>query len=112
MYIGIIDNVYTLWYASIVFKWNPDKNKMLFESRNITFEEVVQAISDGHGISDTQHWNKAKYPRQRIITVLINQYAYIVPYVMDGEDYFLKTIIPSRKANRSIEEKRNEQLWQ
>ncbi len=33
---------------------------------------------------------------------------YIVPYVMDGEDYFLKTIIPSRKAERSREEERND----
>lgn len=93
-----------------MFKWNTDKNKKLYENRNITFEEVVQAISDGHGISDTPHWNKVKYPHQRIITVLINDYAYIVPYVMDGDNYFLKTIIPSRKANISIEEKRNEQL--
>jgi uncharacterized DUF497 family protein len=88
-----------------MFKWNPDKNKMLFENRNITFEEVVQAISDGQGISDTPHWNKDRYPHQRIITVLIKEYAYIVPYVMDGEDYFLKTIIPSRKANRGIEDR-------
>ncbi len=92
-----------------MFKWNPDKNKMLFKNRNITFEEVVQAISDGQGISDIPHWNKEKYPHQRIITVIINEYAYIVPYVMDGEDYFLKTIIPSRKTNRIREEKRNEQ---
>ena len=83
---------------------------MLYENRNITFEEVVQAISDGHGISDTPHWNEVKYPHQRIITVLINEYVYIVPYVMDGEYYFLKTIIPSRKANRGIEENRYEQL--
>ena len=93
-----------------MFKWNPDKNKMFFESRDITFEEVVQAISDGHGISDTPHWNKGKYPHQRIITVLINEYAYLVPYVMDGEDYFLKTIIPGRKANRSIKGKINGKL--
>jgi len=92
-----------------MFKWNSDKNKILLESRNITFEEVVQAISDGHGISDTPHWDKVKYPHQRILTVLINEYAYIVPYVMDDDDYFLKTIIPSRKANKEIEENRNEQ---
>ena len=89
-----------------MFKWNVDKNKVLFESCNITFEEVVQAISDGRGISDVPHWNTDKYPHQRIITVMINEYAYIVPYVMDGEDYFLKTIIPSRKANRSIRKKK------
>ncbi|RKX82979.1 MAG: toxin, partial [Spirochaetes bacterium] len=39
-------------------------------------------------------------------TVMINEYAYIDPYVMDGEDYFLKTIIPSRKANRSMRKKK------
>ncbi len=87
-----------------MFKWNPDKNKILFENRNITFEEVVQAISDGHGISDIPHWNRDKYPNQRIITVLIKGYAYIIPYVMDGEDYFLKTIIPSRKATKNMED--------
>ncbi len=92
-----------------MFKWNPDKNKILYENRNITFEEVVQAISDGHGIADIPHWNTVKYPHQRIITVLINEYVYIVPYVMNGEDYFLKTIIPSRKAKRNTEEERNGQ---
>jgi len=28
----------------------------------------------------------------------INNYAYLVPYVQDVEEIFLKTIIPSRKA--------------
>ena len=78
-----------------MYKWNAEKNKILFKERNITFDEVVQAISDGYGVSDVPHWNKEKYPNQRIITVIINDYAYLVPYVKDGEHYFLKTIIPS-----------------
>jgi len=91
-----------------VFKWNPDKNKLLYKTRGITFDEVVQAISDGYAISDVPHWNNRKYPNrrypnQRIITVVINGYAYLVPYVRDGKDYFLKTIIPSRKANRKVQ---------
>ncbi len=28
----------------------------------------------------------------------INNYAYLVPYIEDEEEIFLKTIIPSRKA--------------
>ena len=28
----------------------------------------------------------------------INNYAYLVPYVEDAEEIFLKTIIPGRKA--------------
>jgi hypothetical protein len=36
------------------------------------------------------------------MTVMVNGYAYLVPYVRDGENYFLKTIIPSRKATMNI----------
>jgi len=69
---------------------------------------VVQAISAGYGVSDVPHWNVEKYPNQRIITVMINEYAHLVPYVMDGKDYFLKTIIPSRKANKKLKGKKND----
>jgi hypothetical protein len=90
-----------------MFKWNPEKNKILYEIRGITFEMVVQAISDGYGISDVPHWNKEKYPDQRIVTVMINGYAHLVPYVKNGEDYFLKTIIPSRKENKKVKGEQN-----
>jgi len=30
--------------------------------------------------------------------VIIDNYAYLVPYVENNEEIFLKTIIPSRKA--------------
>ena len=91
-----------------MFKWNSDKNKYLYEIRGISFEMVVQAISDGYGISDAPHWNVKKYPNQRIITVIINGYAHLVPYVIDDNDnYFLKTIIPSRKENKKLMGKKN-----
>jgi len=90
-----------------MFKWNSEKNKILYETRGITFDEVIQAIGDGYAISDVPHWNKDKYPNQRILTVMINNYAYLVPYVRDGEDYFLKTIIPSRKANKKVQREKN-----
>ena len=78
------------------------KNKILQQNRNITFDEIIQAISDGYGVSDVPHWNKERYPNQRVMTVMVNGYAYLVPYVRDGENYFLKTIIPSRKATKNI----------
>ena len=34
--------------------------------------------------------------------VEIAQYGYLVPYVDDAEHFFLKTIIPSRKATRDL----------
>ena len=32
--------------------------------------------------------------------VLIDGYAYLVPYIQESEEIFLKTIIPSRKATK------------
>ncbi len=89
-----------------MFKWNLDK--ILFDTRGVTFDEVVQDI--GYGVSDVPHWNKKKYPNQRIITVMLNGYAYLVPYVRDGEHYFLKTIIPSRKENKEVKKMSNNGL--
>jgi hypothetical protein len=36
------------------------------------------------------------------MTVMVNGYAYLVQYVRDGENYFLKTIILSIKATMNI----------
>ena len=52
-------------------------------------EEVLEVV---------EHPNQEKYPGQRIAIVKINDYAYLVPYVQDGEEIFLKTIMPSRKT--------------
>ena len=45
-----------------------------------------------------EHPNQNKYPGQKIAIVMINDYAYLVPYVQKSDEIFLKTIIPSRKA--------------
>ena len=38
---------------------------------------------------------------QRIAVIEMGKYAYLVPYVeTEGGDFFLKTIIPSRKATK------------
>ena len=41
-----------------------------------------------------------RYPNQLISVVIVNNYAYLVPYVESEENVFLKTIIPSRKATK------------
>ena len=46
------------------------------------------------------HPNKARYPDQQILVVNINDYAYAVPFVEQGQERFLKTIVPSRKLTR------------
>jgi uncharacterized DUF497 family protein len=82
------------------FKWNVDKNEILFHKRGITFEEIVQKIESGAKHIETDHPNINNYPNQKIIVVEIEGYAYLVPCVINGNEYFLKTIIPSRKATK------------
>ena len=83
-----------------IFRWSVEKNEILARERGITFEEVVQRIADGAKIVETDHPNKEKYPNQKILIVDVVGYAYLVPCVKDGNEYFLKTVIPSRKATK------------
>jgi hypothetical protein len=46
------------------------------------------------------HPNKARYPNQRILIVAFDGYVYLVPFIEEADHFFLKTVIPSRKATR------------
>ena len=98
----MIDIVPTLSYILFmqIFKWNAEKNELLARERGITFEEIVKHIELGAKIIETDHPNKEKYPNQKILIVDVAGYAYLVPCVIDKNEYFLKTIIPSRKATK------------
>jgi hypothetical protein len=80
--------------------WNTEKNLVLKESRGVCFEDVVFFIERGDTLDDHLHPNQQEYPGQRIMVVGIGNYAYLVPYVENEEELFLKTIIPSRKATQ------------
>jgi len=82
------------------FEWNFTKNKWLKEHRGISFEDIVHFIKNGGLIDSYEHPNKIKYPNQSIFVVKTNSYVYLVPYVEENNYYFLKTIIPNRKANK------------
>jgi uncharacterized DUF497 family protein len=99
-----IDNVYLLSYIIIMitFKWNSEKNIFLALNMGITFEEIVQRIKSGAKVIETDHPNEKKYPNQKIMIVDVEGYAYLVPYVIEKNEYFLKTIIPSRKATKKF----------
>jgi tRNA U34 2-thiouridine synthase MnmA/TrmU len=62
--------------------------------------ELVVAIESGGLLDVLAHPNTKRYPNQRLLVVTWDSYAYLVPYVEEGEYFFLKTVIPSRKATR------------
>ena len=78
--------------------WNSEKSLMLKESRGICFEDIVFNIAKGDILDDYQHPNQQRYPDQRIMIISINNYAYLVSYIENEDEIFLKTIIPSRNA--------------
>jgi hypothetical protein len=82
------------------FRWNPEKNEALSVARGLSFETIVVAIESNGLLDILAHPNPAKYPGQRILVVAVDDYVYLVPYVDEQDYFFLKTIIPSRKATR------------
>lgn len=83
-----------------VFNWSAEKNEILIRDRGVSFEDAVFHIQAGGLLDDIVHHNTLDYAEQRIFIVLIGAYVYLVPYVEDEEQLFLKTIIPSRKFTR------------
>ena len=82
------------------FRWNSDKNQQLKLERDISFEEIVLAIEEG-GLKDILvHPNQTRYPGQVVLVVAYRDYVFLVPSVEESTHYFLKTVIPSRKATR------------
>ncbi len=82
------------------YNWDPAKNELLKHERQISFEDVIFHIQNGDEVDIFDHPNQERYPGQKISVVIIDAYAYLVPYVESDTEIFLKTIIPSRKATK------------
>lgn len=82
------------------FRWNPEKNEAIKADRGISFERIVVAIETDGLLDILMHPNQARYPRQRVLVVACDRYVYLVPFVEEKDYFFLKTVIPSRKATR------------
>jgi len=83
-----------------IYNWNSDKNQELIVGRGVSFEEAIFHIGHGGLLDDIAHPNASDYPNQRIFVICMKDYVYLVPYVENEDEVFLKTIIPSRKFNK------------
>ena len=90
-----------------IFRWDNEKNELLKTTRGVSFEQVVLLMEKGEILDTIENPNQEKYPGQKIAVLMIDTYVYLVPYVENNEEIFLKTIIPSRKAtNKYVREKK------
>ena len=84
--------------STVLFNWDPAKNEILKEYRQVSFETVVVHLGRGDLWRTAEHPNQNAYPGQRLFFVLINNYVYIVPYEIRASVFWLIAIIPSRRA--------------
>jgi uncharacterized DUF497 family protein len=90
------------------YEWDPKKNEVLKRERNVSFEDVVFHLSQGDLWKTADHPNRQKYPGQKIYFINIDGYIHMVPYIIEDEYIFLKTIIPNRKATKAFHVERGE----
>jgi len=90
-----------------IFSWDNEKNELLKNNRGVCFEQVVLLMERGEVLDTIEHPNQERHSGQKIAVVMIDAYAYLVPYVEQNGEILLKTIIPSRKAtNKYVREKK------
>ena len=83
------------------YEWDPQKNESLKAERNISFEKILFHLARGDVWKIADHPDQENYPGQRIYFVIVEEYVYLVPHVVEEDYIFLKTIIPSRRATRA-----------
>jgi uncharacterized DUF497 family protein len=86
------------------YEWNPEKNEWLKKERNISFEQIIFHLSRGDVWKIADHPDQLNYPGQKVYFVIIEDYIYAVPHIIEKKYIFLKTIIPSRKATKMYKE--------
>jgi uncharacterized DUF497 family protein len=83
-----------------LFRWDDAKNDKLILERGISFDEIVACILGGLVKDITDHPDPARKGRQMIFVVERDEYVYLVPFEVRGDHFFLRTVIPSRKATK------------
>lgn len=71
--------------------WNEEKNNKLKQQRDVSFDEL---ICDGDIIDVIDN---PAYKNQEKLIISYKGYVYAVPYIVDGNGIFLKTLYPSRE---------------
>ena len=85
--------------------WDPEKSKLLKETRGISFEEISILIESDQILGIEVNPGRLN---QKIYIIEIDNYAVIVPFVETEDEIFLKTAFPSRKYTKQYKLKEEE----
>lgn len=84
----------------INYSWNKEKNLLLKDTRDISFEQIVMHIEKGDLLDIIKHPNSEKYANQKILVINIDNYIYTVPCVINDNEWFFKTAMPNRQFTK------------
>lgn len=73
--------------------WSPLKSKRLKRTRGVSFEEIVHAKL----LDIREHPSRSD---QKILIYDYKGYIWAVPFIIDNQGIFLKTLYPSRKYQK------------
>jgi hypothetical protein len=86
----------------MIIKWNEEKNKLLKETRNICFEDL---INDGNLLKIIKN-DSSNHKDQEKLVILYEERLYAIPFVREDEKtFFLKTAYRSRKLDKLFNKK-------
>jgi len=74
-------------------RWSLAKNEKLKKERGISFDEIIRSKL----IAVKKHPRKKN---QKIMLFKCRAYIWVVPFVMEKNEIFLKTLFPSRKYTK------------
>lgn len=88
-------------------RFDIEKDLKLQNERGISFEMIIEAISEGRVLGDIAH---PKRENQRVVLVEVAEDVYFVPYVLEKDgNIFLKTAFINRKYRmRNLKEENME----
>ena len=91
-----------LWYSTVMpnYHWDEEKDALLRRTRRVSFAEIAYLIEHGGLLATIDHPNQIRHPGQRLFIVRIGNYAYEVPFEIQGDTFMLRTAYPSRRATR------------
>lgn len=90
-----------------IYSWSIHKNEILKKKRKISFEQAMDAMMNEKILDIIKHPNSKKYPDQKIFIIDIDDYCYLIPFVENNDEFFLKTIFPSRKYTKKYKGGKN-----
>ncbi len=97
-----------MYTEAMRYEWDSEKNESLKAERNISFEKILFHLSQGDVWKLADHPDQENYPGQRIYFVIVDEYIYLVPHVVEKDRIYLKTIILSRKATRAYKKEQED----